>query len=314
MRAMAIESFGGPEEIREAELDAPLVGPDSVLIRVAAAGVNPVDTKIRQGALAGAFPHFFPLIPGWDAAGTVEAVGPAVVELGVGEPVLAYCRKDLVQGGTYAELVSVRVPFVASARSMDLVEAGGLPLAGLTAYQCLHDAVAIQPGETVAIRGAAGGVGHLAVQIAHAAGARVIAIAGSGAEGFVRALGAADYIDYRAGGVAEALESLCPDGVDALVDMAGGEELGDLIPAVRTGGRVASILVSAAPAAAAARDIAFRYVFVRPDGRQLAELVSLAEAGRLRVEVAERHPLAEAGRVHERMEAGGVRGKLVLTV
>lgn len=314
MRAMAIERYGDPTEMRPMELDAPLVGPDSVLIRVAAAGVNPVDTKIRQGALTGAIPHFLPVIPGWDAAGTVEAVGPAVVEFDVGDPVLAYCRKDLVQGGTYAELVSVRVSHVASAGAMDLVDAGALPLAGLTAYQCLHDAIAVQPGDTVAVRGAAGGVGHFAVQIARAAGARVIAIAGPGAEPFVRGLGADEFVDYRAGGVAQALRELLPDGVDALVDTVGGDGLGELVPAVREGGRIASIMAAQPPPAAAERDIGFRYIFVRPHAGQLAALVGLAEAGELRVETAERIPLEQAARAHERMEAGGIRGKLVLTV
>lgn len=191
MRAMAVERYGGVEELREMQLDPPLVGPDYVLIRIAAAGVNPVDALIRSGGLTGAFPHMLPVIPGWDAAGTVEAVGPAVTGVAVGDRVLAYCRKDLVQGGTYAELVSVRDVHVASAGSMELRAAGGLPLAGLTAYQVLHDAAGIRSGESVVVRGASGGVGHLAVQLAHAAGARVVAISGGDAESFVRRLGAA---------------------------------------------------------------------------------------------------------------------------
>lgn len=314
MRAMAVESFGPAGSLREMRFDPPLVGPDYVLIRVAAAGVNPVDGKLRGGSLAGAFPHIFPVIPGWDAAGTVERVGPAVTGHAVGDRVLAYCRQDYVGGGTYAELVSVRAAHVASAGGMDLVAAGALPLAGLTAYQCLHEAVRIQPGETVVIRGASGGVGHLGVQLARIAGARVIAIAGGDAESFVRDLGAEDFVDYRAGDVAEAIRALRPDGVDAFVDFAGGDELGNLLTTVRRGGRATSILVSEVPGVAE-RDIAFRYVFVRPEAGQLAEMVAMADAGDLRVEVAEILPLDRAGTAQSRMEAGGgTRGKLVLKV
>lgn len=315
MRAMAVESFGPAESLREMRVDAPLVGPDYVLIRVAAAGVNPVDGKLRGGGLAGAFPHIFPVVPGWDAAGTVEQVGPAVTEHAVGDPVLAYCRQDYIGGGTYAELVSVRGVHVASAGGMDLMAAGGLPLAGLTAYQCLHEAVGVQPGETVVIRGASGGVGHLGVQLARIAGARVIAIAGGGAESFVRELGAEDFVDYRAGDVAGAIRALRPDGVDAFVDFAGGDELGTLLATVRLGGRAASILVREAPDAAAERDIAFRYVFVRPEAGQLAAMVAMVDSGDLRVEIDEILPLDRAGTAQSRLEAGGgTRGKLVLRV
>ncbi len=314
MRAMAIESFGPAEALREMRVDAPLVGPDYVLIRVAAAGVNPVDGKLRGGGLAAAFPHIFPVVPGWDAAGRVEQVGPAVTGHAVGDPVLAYCRQDYVGGGAYAELVSVRAAHVASAGGMDLMAAGGLPLAGLTAHQALHEAVGIQPGETVVIRGASGGVGHFAVQLSRLAGARVIAIAGAGGESFVRGLGAEAFLDYRDEDLGGAIRALRPGGVDAFLDLAGGDELAALLTTVRRGGRAASILVREAPEVAAERDIAFRYVFVRPDAGQLTEMVAMVERGDLRVEVAEILPLERAGEAQSRLEASGTRGKLVLRV
>lgn len=312
MRAMGVKAFGPAESLREMRVDAPLVGPDYVLIRVAAAGVNPVDGMLRGGGLAGAFPHIFPVIPGWDAAGTVERVGPAVSGHAVGDRVLAYCRQDYIGGGTYAELVSVRAAHVASAGEMDLMAAGALPLAGLTAYQALHEAVKIQAGETVVIRGASGGVGHFAVQLARIAGARVIAIAGGNAESFVRELGAEEFVDYRTSDVAEAIRALRPDGVDAFVDLAGGEELAAQLVTVRPGSRAASILVSEAPDVAAERDIAFRYVFVRPEACQLAEMVGMVERGDLRVEIDEILALEQAGSAQSRLAAGGTRGKLVL--
>ena len=313
MRAMAVERFGGVEELREMQLDPPLVGPDYVLIRIAAAGVNPVDALIRSGALTGAFPHVLPVIPGWDAAGTVEAVGPAVSHVGVGDRVLAYCRKDLVQGGTYAELVAVRDVHVALSGNMDPVAAAGLPLAGLTAYQSLHDALGVHSGETIVVRGASGGVGHFAVQLAQAAGAYVVAVAGGHAESFVRGLGAEDFVDHRGGDVVGSLRSLLPDGADAFLDIAGGE-LSEFLPVLRDGGRMASILVTQVPEGAVSRNIAFRYVFVRPDAHQLAEMVALADSGRLRVEVARAYPLAEAAAAQSRLAEGGVRGKIVLEI
>ncbi|MEA2459241.1 MAG: hypothetical protein QOC95_2213, partial [Thermoleophilaceae bacterium] len=198
MRAMAIEEFGGRDKIREMDLDDPLVGPDGILIRIASAGVNPVDYKTREGKQAERFPNFFPLILGWDAAGVVEEVGPAVTELEPGDEVYAYARKDFLRDGTYAELVSVRPHHVAKKPlSLPLVEAGAVPLAGLTAWQLVHDALAVGDGETVLVHAAAGGVGHLAAQIARAAGATVLGTASARNHDFVRDLGVPDPIDYR---------------------------------------------------------------------------------------------------------------------
>ncbi len=285
------------------DIPEPPVGPDNLLIRVEAAGVNPVDAKIRQGALQGAFPHFLPLITGWDAAGVVEQVGPAVVGFSPGDAVVAYCRKDHVRDGTAAELATVRYWHAARRGALGAAEAGGLPLAGLTAYQCLHEGLEIQAGQTIAVRGASGGVGGFAVQLAKAAGATVIGIAGAGGEDHVRSLGADAFVDYAAGDAAAAL-----DGADGLVDLAGPDGLDELAAAVP---RVASVLATAPPEGFSGH---FRYIFVRPDGGQLAELVALYDRGELRVPVVEELALADAARAHERIEAGGVHGKLVLRV
>ncbi len=316
MRAVAIEQFGGPEELRAMEVDEPLLGPDGVMIRVGAAGVNPVDTKLRIGRSASRWRHIFPCILGWDAAGTVEKIGPAVTRFAPGDRVLSYCRKDYQGDGAYAELVVVPERDVASSGDLDVIEAGALPLAGLTAYQCLHDApVSVGAGETVAVRAASGGVGSMAVQLARVAGARVIGIAGAASESFVRDLGADEFVDYGAGDQVEDVLAVAPDGVDVLVDLHGGDDLGDFARALKPGGRAVSVLVPAAPEAFTSRDIAWHYVFVRRGAQQLSELVALRERGELRIPIAETFALEDAAAAHVRQEQGsGVHGKLVLTV
>src|ERR1700754_3431696 len=191
MKAVALTEYGGPEVLSVRDLPEPLVGPDTVLIEVRAAGVNPVDWKIRQGYLQGAFPHHLPLIPGWDVAGVVKATGPAVTAYRAGDEVIGYARKDHVQHGTYAELVSAPDRVLApKPHTIDFDHAAGLPLAGLTALQALR-AVEVGTGDVVLVHAAAGGVGHLAVQIARELGAaRVIGTASERNHDFLRELGA----------------------------------------------------------------------------------------------------------------------------
>jgi NADPH:quinone reductase-like Zn-dependent oxidoreductase len=311
MRAITFDAFGdaGVLELQD-DVPDPKVGPDSVLIRVQAAGVNPVDHKIRQGYLEPAFPHRFPIVPGWDAAGVVEAVGPAVVGLEPGDPVWSYARKTEVHGGTYAELVSVPAGAVTRRpEALSVVEAGGVPLAGLTAYQALTEKLAAGPGRTVAITAAAGGVGHFAVQIAKALGATVVALAGTRHHDFLRGLGADVVVDGHADDVPGALREALGGEPDALLDLFGADWAAQ---AVRAGGDVASI---ATPDIAAGRDdVQGHYVFVRPSAAELDALGELAQDGRLRVEVAETFPLERAADAQRLVEDGHVRGKVVLTV
>jgi NADPH:quinone reductase-like Zn-dependent oxidoreductase len=312
MHAIAIERFGGREELRPAELPEPLVGPDAILIRLAAAGVNPVDIGVREGRLQQAFPTFFPLIPGWDAAGVVEAVGPSVTEVEIGDEVFAYARKDFVRDGTYAELVGVTPRHVAKKpRSLSLVEAGAVPLAGLTAYQVIFDALALEEGETVLVHGAAGGVGHFAVQLAVAAGARVIGTARARNHDFLRELGAERCIDYEHEDFAAVLGR---GQVDAVVDVVGGETQERSVEVIREGGRLASIVMPPDRDRFAAHDIAARYVFVRPDADELAALGAMFDAGQVRVHLHAQIPLDDAAQAHELVEAGHPHGKVVLTI
>lgn len=312
---MAIREFGGVEKIEQIDAPDPVVGPDSVLIRVRAAGVNPVDAKIRQGGSAERWPHFFPLILGWDAAGVVEQAGPAVTHIGVGDEVYAYCRKDFVRDGTYAELVSVRAAdVVRKPATASWEEAAAVPLAALTAYQLLHDALHVERGDTVLVHGGSGGVGSFAVQLARIAGAHVIATASSANHDFLRELGAAEAIDYNELDFAEAVKESHPGGIDHVIDLAGAGTLERSADVVRPRGMAASVLVPQAPAAFAERGIAYRYVFVRPDGAQLTALAELIDTGSVRVVLQEVLALDQATRAHELIESGHTRGKLVLRV
>ncbi len=316
MRAIAVNEWGGRDRLELLDLPDPKVGPDTVLIRAGAAGLNPVDAKIRAGNLAGAFPFHFPVVLGWDTAGVVEQVGPAVTTFAPGDPVYAYCRKPTLEEGTYAELVGAPESFVARRpEGMPVTEAAAIPLAGLTAYQAIVEAARVSAGETVLVNAAAGGVGSFAVQIAASLGARVIATASTGNHDYVGGLGAAWSIDYGHEDVAAAVLAEHPEGIDAVLDPIGGEVQAECLGLLRDGGRLVSI---AEPPALTpeqtSRGLEGHYVFVRPNGTQLAELTRMAEDGRLSVSIERVWPLDQAADAHERLEMGHVRGKLALSI
>lgn len=307
MRAITYTEFGGPEVLTHGETDDPTVGPDTVLVRVRASSVNPVDHKVRAGYLAGAIDTFFPVVPGWDVAGVVEAVGPAITEFTVGDEVYGYVRADVVHGGTLAELVAAPVRTLArKPASLSFVEAAAVPLAGLTAYQALVHALAVGEGDVVLVSGASGGVGSFAVQIAVSRGARVIGTASEGNHDYVRSLGAepTTYGD----GLLDRLRALAPGGLDAAFDLFGGDDLTAATSLLHDRTRVASV------ADASVTEQGGHYVFVRPSAPDLDALTALADAGTLHVEVAETFPLERAADAHRAVEGGHVRGKVVVTV
>jgi NADPH:quinone reductase-like Zn-dependent oxidoreductase len=307
MKAIVLNRYGGPEVLKLAELPEPTVGPDSVLVRVRAAGVNPVDWKIREGRLRERFPSHFPIVPGWDLAGVVERVGPAVYEFAPGDEVLGYVREDHIQRGTYAELVAAPIrTVVRKPANLSWDRAAGLPLAGLTAYQALHRALRIVKGDTLLVHAAAGGVGGFAVQLAVAQGARVIGTASPGNHDFLRSLGA-EPVGYG-DGFADRLRELAPQGVDAVLDLVGGDTLAGSPGLLAARGRLASIVDPGV------RDLGGRYVFVRPDPVDLAALCELAEEGRLTVGVSRVFPLERAAEAQALSQQGHTRGKLVIEI
>lgn len=307
MRAAVYDEYGEPDVVTVREHDDPPVGPDTVLVRARATSVNPVDWKIRRGYLRGAYPHHLPIIPGWDVAGVVEAVGPAVVTgLRPGDEVWGYVRRDDVQWGTAAELVPAPERTVArKPESMSFEEAGAVPLVGLTAYQALVEALQIRDGERVLVHAAAGGVGHLAVQIARAHGCEVVGTASPANHEHLRALGVTETVDYHAGPVSEQLSA----PVDAVLDLAGGEALDDAAKQVRDVARVASVVDPAT-----VLGMGGRYVFVRPERAHLDALAALVDDGRLEVDVTETFPLDDLAEAHRLSESGHTRGKIAVRI
>jgi NADPH:quinone reductase-like Zn-dependent oxidoreductase len=315
VRAVGIREFGGRDRLEVLEVPEPKVGADMVSVRVRAAGVNPADWKIREGRLEPAWPHVFPVVLGWEAAGTVERVGPAVTTVAPGDEVFAYCRKHFIGEGAYAEFVTVPETSVAhKPTSLDFQHAGAVPLCALTAYQALFDAAALVGGETVLVQAAAGGVGSFAVQLAADAGADVIGTASERNHEYVLGLGAMEVVDYTERDVVDAIREIAPDGVDVVLDVLGGEALRRSAEAVRDEGRIVSIVQPPADDNFRQRGIEPLYIFVRPNGEELAELAELIDENRLSVHLDDVFPLEEAARAHELSEAGHVRGKLVLSL
>lgn len=318
MKAVAISSFGGTEKLTVSKMPVPRPGPDEILVRVIAAGVNPVDCKIRKGLYQDRMPWSFPIIPGWDAAGIVEETGSRVTLYQPGDEVYAYCRKPVVQHGAYAEFITLTEEHVArKPSSLSFEEAAAVPLAGLTAYQALYETADVQPGETVLIHAAAGGVGSFAVQLARLRDAHVIGTASAANHEYLSWLGAQDIIDYTEQAFEQYIRENYPSGVDVVFDCAGGDTAGRSLPLVMANGRMVSItrrIDQELADYAAAAGITCSYVFVRPDHSQLDHLRLLLEKGDISVYVNSVFPLEEAARAHELIESRHTRGKIVLRI
>jgi NADPH:quinone reductase-like Zn-dependent oxidoreductase len=304
-------ALGGPEvlELRDVERPEPI--PTEVLVRVAAAGINPVDWKTRQRGGYREAVGEPPLILGWDIAGVVEEVDPDVTRFAPGDRVFGMPWFPRVAGG-YAEYATS--PARQLARTPDALsdeQAGGLPLAGLTAWQALVDVAQVGEGTRVLVHAAAGGVGHLAVQIAKARGAHVIGTAREEKHDFLRDLGVDEPIDYTAGPFQDAVSD-----VDVVLDMVAGSDYGlRSLQTLRSGGLWICIPADVPDeVAVAAREQSKRAIsfLVEPDYAGLESLAALAEEGGLRVIVDETFPLAEAAEAHRRLEDGRARGKIVL--
>lgn len=315
MRAIAIERFGGPETLTLMDVPTPEPAAGEVLIRIVASGINPVDWKIREGMLQKALPHRFPLIPGWEAAGVVEAEGGGTSRFRRGDAVFAYTRKPEVHGGTYAQYVVVPESYVAPMpKSLLFYEAATVPLAGLTAYQALFRHKDVVDGATVLVHAAAGGVGLFGVQLAKGAGARVIGTAGPQNQDFLRELGVDHAIDYTAGDFREAVRAICPGGVDVVFDCVGGDTLKRSFDVVKEGGRIVSIVDTPSAEEAARRGVRAHYHFVEPNGQELGDLGDRIDQGQVRTYVSAVFPLAAAAEAQEKNRERHTRGKVALIV
>ena len=310
MNAVRIHAYGGPEVLRYEEALRPTPAAGELLIQVHAAGVNPVDWKIREGHLKALLRYRLPLILGWDVAGVVEEVGDGVTSFKQGDAV--YSRPDISRDGAYADSITVKAAEVArTPASVDFIQAAAVPLAGLTAWQSLFDVAHLGAGQTVLIHAAAGGVGHFAVQLAKWKGARVIGTASGRNLDFVRSLGVDEVIDYTTTKFEEALRE---KKVDVVFDTVVGDVQRRSFSVLKRGGVLVSILEPFSRLKAALRGVRAHFVFVQPNAAQLTELARLIDTGTIKIHVEQVFPLAQARQAHELIQRGHVRGKLVLQV
>jgi len=313
---MVIPRFGGPHLFEERDVERPQPGPGEVLVRVIAAGTNPVDAKLR--AAGGSRGLEAPVILGADVSGIVEEAGPGVTDLAPGDEVY-YTPEVFGPGanGAYAEYHVAQAEIVArKPASLSHEEAAAVPLAGGTAYEAIVRRLGVQVGETVLIHGGAGGVGSFAVQIANSAGARVLATAGPDNQELLDGLGADVTIDYTQQDVAEvALGNTDGSGVDAVLDTVGGETVVNSIPATRPFGRLATILGAQGDLTPLyQRNQTLHGVLLARERARLREMTKLIERGQMRPVVDQVLDLREVGRAHERLDSGHGRGKIVLRV
>nr|WP_060943789.1 NADP-dependent oxidoreductase [Streptomyces hygroscopicus] len=315
MRAVVQDTTGGPEVLRVAEVERPRPLPTEVLVRVRAAGVNPVDWKTRQGAgMAGVLGEP-PFILGWDVSGVVEEVGFGVTTLAPGDEVYGMPWFPREAGG-YAEFVTAPSrQFAVKPATLSHEEAAAVPLAALTAWQILVDTARVTAGQRVLVHAAAGGVGHFAVQFARHLGARVVGTARESRHEWLRRLGAAELVDYTA----QRFEDVVED-VDVVIDLL-GEDLDATstrsLKVLRKGGLLVAVPGGVGPElrrAADERGVRTSGFLVEPDGAALTTIAALIDKGEVAVEVEDVFPLEEAARAHARGEDGHTRGKLVLRV
>jgi len=327
MRAAVIHRYGGPDVLAVEERPAPAVGPRDVLIDVRAASLNPIDFKLRERKVWPVLRPSFPLILGCDVAGVVALVGAAVTRFAPGDEV--YARLEKGRMGGLAEQVAAAEPVVAKKPAQaSFEEAASIPLAGLTALQALREAAGLRPGQRVLVHAGAGGVGSLAIQIAKILGLHVATTTSGKNADFVRSLGADEVVDYTKEDVAARLRDL-----DAVFDTLGDASEIRSMTLVKPGGVVVGVsglpdpgfamlpwfarpivwMRTRARRAAIARTGArFVYLFMRPDGDQLAELAAWIDVGRLRPVVHRTYPLAEAREAFAELERGHARGKIVV--
>ncbi|WP_405386625.1 NADP-dependent oxidoreductase [Streptomyces sp. NBC_01102] len=333
MKTFMIERYGAKDGGHIAEMPDPQMGEDDVLVRIRAAGVNPLDLKLRDGAFKAFLPYRLPLVLGNDFAGVVIQVGSAVTQLKVGDEV--YARPDKERIGTFAELIAVHQDDVAvKPATLTMEEAASLPLVALTSWQALVERAQVQPGQKVLIHAGSGGVGTIAIQLARHLGAHVATTASTAKVGLVRELGADIVVDYRK----QAFETVL-DGYDVVLDTIGGETLEKSLRVLRPGGKVIS--VAGPPDAAFARelglnpilrlvmgalsfrtrrrakrrDVTYSFLFMEADGDQLRKLTPLIETGRIRPVVDRVFPFEETREALEYVEEGRAKaGKVVVAM
>ena len=322
MKAVSIDKFGGVDELKFTDVPIPDIGIGQVLVRVSYAGVNPVDWKIREGYLEKLFPHAFPLIPGWDMSGVIEAMDKSVTEFKPGDKVYSHIQPQPIQYGTYAEFTPADASAVSHMPSnLDFAEAASIPLAMLTAWQALVEIAELKKGENILVCAGAGGVGGFAIQIAKYIGANVLTTASASNHDYVQTLGADIAIDYNAEDINAEIYKFVNNGVDVVFDCTGVTDVEENISYVRKGGGGRYITICGQPDVMPALEslgsefqINAELVFVKPNGQTLQGITKLIEEGHLKPLPVEEYSLKEAKTAQIKSAEGHVRGKLVVRV
>ncbi len=307
MKAVRFHEYGGIDVLRYEDVDRPRPGPGEVLVQVAGAAFNPIDTWFRAGIIHQVFPVTFPHTLGIDVAGTVVEQGEGVEVPAVGDAVIGFL--PMTAPGAAAEFVAAPADVLVPAPgNVPLADAAAIPVAALTAWQALFELGELTSGQRVLVNGAGGGVGGFAVQFAKGAGATVIATASARSAETVRSFGADEVIDYTTVKIGDAVR----EPVDLVVNLVAGsrEDTVALLDVTRPGG----ILVSATSPGGEfpERDVRVAFIHVRSDPAELTQIVRQVEAGALHLDISDRRPLAETPIVHEQSESGAVRGRVVL--
>src|SRR5437867_2246704 len=306
MKAVVVHEYGGPEMLKYEDAPRPEPKENEMLVRMIAAGVNPVDASIRSGKYAKFFGTTLPLIPGYDLAGVVEKTGAKITKFKVGDPIYAY----VMWGGGYAEYASANESEAAAKpKSLTFAEAAAVPLAALTAWQALIDEAKLDKGQTVLIHGGSGGVGSFAIQIAKARGAKVIATASTPNQGLLKQLGADVAIDYSK----TKFEDIAKD-VDVVLDSVGKDTLARSYGVVKNGGFVATLVAEPDQAELDKHGIRGAPISVKPNASELAEITKLIEEKKIKPIVSQVLPLTEAVKAQEQAATHHTRGKIVLKI
>lgn len=308
MKAIVVHEYGGPEVLKYEEVPRPEPKEDQILIRVIAAGVNPVDAMIRSGMFAKYEKDVFPIIPGADIAGVVEKVGSKITKFKLGDPVFAYV--SLKGGGAYAEYaLATEHDTAAKPKSLTYVEAAAVPIVALTAWQALIDTARLSAGQTVLIHGGSGGVGSFAIQIAKARGAKVIATASTANQDMLKQLGADLAIDYTK----QKFEDVAKD-VDVVLDSVGKDTLARSYGVVKKGGIIVSLVARPNQAELDKHGIRGAALSVEPNAGELGEIGKLIDQKKMKVIVSQTFPLSEATKAQQQVATGHTRGKIVLKI
>ena len=317
MKAIYYNQHGDPDVLEYGELPTPNIEPHQVLVQVAATSVNPIDRRLRGGELQGYITRTFPVVPGWDVAGRIVAVGSGVSGWKVGDDVIGLAFTWSIQHGSYAEFLPIDANAItAKPASLSFCDAAALPLTSLTAWQSLSEFADLRPGQSVLIQAGAGGLGSVSIPIAKYLGAKVYTTAREENFDYLRSLGADHMIDYSKTDYEAALRALEPDGVDVVLESLLGNGTAEAAIRLAKSGGCVAYMNNEPPDIPDIneRDIKAEFIHHRPDGVMLKALVDLFAVSKLTIPHIKKMPLHLAAEAHRLSETGRTRGKIVLEI